>query len=107
VRLVAYESNNALTNTGGKAWDKKTGLLSIWILGMFKPSDKTTVVVPFTAGDEAQRLKVNDAYFGKVPAERLVVDNVLFFSGDRYRSKIGLSPAAQTDLGSYDAPTAC
>jgi hypothetical protein len=107
VRMVAYESNNALTNAGTKAWDKKTGLLSIWILGMFKPSDKTTVVVPFTAGDEAKLgPKVNDAYFGKVPAERLVVkDDVLFFSGDgKYRSKIGLSPArAKPILGSYDA----
>ena len=107
VRMVAYESNNALTNAGTKAWDKKTGLLSIWILGMFKPSDKTTVVVPFIAGDEAKLgPKVNDAYFGKVPAERLVVkDNVLFFSGDgKYRSKIGLSPArAKPILGSYDA----
>lgn len=107
VRLVAYESNNALTNAGSKAWDKKTGLLSIWILGMFKPSDKTTVVVPFNAGDEAQLgPKVNDAYFGKVPADRLVVkDDVLFFSGDgKYRSKIGLSPSrAKPILGSYDA----
>ena len=65
------------------------------------------MVVPFAAGDEAKLgPKVNDAYFGKVPAERLVVkDDVLFFSGDgKYRSKIGLSPArAKPILGSYDA----
>lgn len=107
VKMVAYETNNALTNAGSQAWSKQTGLLSIWILGMFKPSDKTTVVIPFVAGDEAKLgPKVNDAYFGKVPAERLVVrDNVLFFSGDgKYRSKIGLSPArAKPIMGSYDA----
>jgi hypothetical protein len=107
VKMVAYESNNALTNAGGKAWSKQTGLLSIWILGMFKPSDKTTVVVPFVAGDESKLgPRVNDAYFGKVPADRLVVkDGVMFFSGDgKYRSKIGLSPSrAKPILGSYDA----
>jgi hypothetical protein len=109
VRLVAYESDNTLTNAGSRAWSKQTGLLSIWILGMFKPSDTTTVVVPFVAGDEAALgPAVNDAYFGKVPADRLVARNgVLFFSGDgKYRSKIGLSPMrARPVLGSYDAAT--
>jgi hypothetical protein len=107
VKVVAFESNNKMTNTGEKAWAKETGLLSIWIHGMFTPSPQTTVVVPFVTGPE-DRLGpiVNDAYFGKVPAERLVVrDGVLFFSGDgQYRSKIGLSPnRAKSILGSYDA----
>ena len=74
---------------------------------MFKPSDATTIVIPFEAGPEDELgPKVNDAYFGKVPAERLVVkDDVLFFCGDgKYRSKIGLSPArAKSVAGSYDA----
>jgi hypothetical protein len=107
VKMVAFESTNKVTNTGEKAWEKETGLLSIWILGMFNPSSGTTIVVPFRAGPE-DRLgaAVNDAYFGKVPADRLVVkDGVLFFSGDgQYRSKIGLSPQrAKPVLGSYDA----
>ena len=53
---------------------------------------------------------MNDAYFGKVPADRLVVrDRVLFFRGDgKHRSKIGLPPArALPVLGSYDAAAAC
>jgi len=107
VKMVAYESNNEMTNTGGKTWEKETGLLSIWILGMFNPSPATTVVVPFNAGPEAGLGPiVNDAYFGKVPADRLVIkEDVLFFSGDgQYRSKIGLSPQrAKPILGSYDA----
>ena len=107
VKMVAYESVNKITNTGEKAWEKETGLLSIWILGMFNPSPATTVVVPFEAGPENQLGPiVNDAYFGKVPADRLVVkDGVLFFRGDgQYRSKIGLSPQrARPVLGSYDA----
>jgi hypothetical protein len=100
---VAFESLNRITNAGEEPWRKDTGLVSIWILGMFKPSPETTVVVPYKA--EGQGPVVNDAYFGKVPADRLVIrDRVLFFRGDgRYRSKIGLSPArAESVLGSYD-----
>jgi hypothetical protein len=115
VKMVAFESANKMTNTGTKAWEKETGLLSIWILGMFNPSPATTIVVPFNAGPQGQLGPiVNDAYFGKVPADRLVVkagpeqgpgQGVLFFSGDgQYRSKIGLSPQrAKPVLGSYDS----
>jgi len=107
VKIVAFESNNTMTNTGTKAWEKEAGLLSIWILGMFNPSPATTIVVPFNVGTENELgPTVNDAYFGKVPANRLVVKNdVLFFSGDgQYRSKIGLSPQrARPIVGSYDA----
>lgn len=107
VKIVAYESKNDMTNAGEKPWTKETGLLSIWILGMYNPSPKTTVVIPYHAGPESERGPVvNDAYFGKVPAARLVVkDGVIFFKGDgQYRSKIGLSPQrSKPMLGSYDA----
>jgi hypothetical protein len=107
VKIVAFESTNKMTNTGTKAWETESGLLSIWILGMLNPSPATTVAVPFNAGPDSELGPiVNDAYFGKVPADRLVVkDGVLFFSGDgQYRSKIGLSPQrAKPILGSYDA----
>lgn len=107
VSMVAYETDSKVTNTGKEAWKKETGLLSIWILSMLSPSPETTVVIPFEAGPE-EKLgpKVNDDYFGKVPAERLIVkDDVLFFRGDgKYRSKIGLSvKRAKPILGSYDA----
>jgi hypothetical protein len=105
--LVAYESENRITNTGHQAWTKDRGLLSIWILGMFQPSDQTTVVVPFQLGPEAQfGPKVNDAYFGKVPADRLKVGpQHLFFKGDgKSRGKIGVGPRrAKPTLGSYAA----
>ena len=107
VDVVAYESENRITNTGGLPWRKETGLVSVWILGMFRPTPATTVVVPFEPGPEAALGPVvNDAYFGKVPADRLVVGkSVLFFRGDgQYRSKIGISPRrALPVLGSYDA----
>lgn len=107
IKLVAFESKNKITNTGTNAWQKATGLLSIWILGMFNPSTATTVIVPFNIGpEETLGPIVNDAYFGKVPAGRLVVrEGVLFLRGDgQYRSKIGLSPRrAKAVLGSYDS----
>lgn len=104
---VAYESRNRLTNAGDNAWTRDTGLLSIWILGMYKPGPQTTIVIPFHRGGPEQRGPfVNDAYFGKVPPERLVIgDGVLFFSGDgRQRGKIGLGPRRATPVaGSWDA----
>jgi hypothetical protein len=107
VRVVAFESENRITNAGAHPWRKETGLVSVWILGMFEPSPTTTVVVPFKPGSEATfGPKVNDTYFGKVPGDRLnVQEAALFFRGDGlYRSKIGIPPArAMSVLGSYDA----
>ncbi|MEI6971761.1 MAG: DUF6786 family protein [bacterium] len=107
VSVVAYESINRISNTGRNRWDKDSGMLSIWILGMFNPSPSTTVVLPYISGPEKELGPVvNDAYFGKVPANRLVVGkNVVFFSADgQYRSKIGLSPQrSRAVCGSYDA----
>jgi len=109
VEMVAYATTNAVANVGANAWTKETGLVSIWILGMFNPSPATTIVIPFKAGPESELgPTVNDAYFGKVPADRLVVkaaEGVLFFSGDgKYRSKIGISPRrVKPFAGSYDA----
>ena len=107
LRAVAYRTTNRLTNIGKKDWSKQTGLLSIWMLGMYKHGPKTTVVIPFKEGAEAKLGPVvNDDYFGKVPPSRLrVADGILFFAADgQYRSKIGISPRRSTPLcGSYDA----
>ncbi len=107
LKMVAFSSKNAITNTGLEPWTKDTGMLSIWILGMFNPSPETTIVIPFKVGPEEELgLIVNDSYFGKVPADRLIVgDGVLFFRGDgQYRSKIGISPRrVKPFAGSYDA----
>ncbi|MEZ5040204.1 MAG: DUF6786 family protein [Saprospiraceae bacterium] len=107
LKVVGYRTTNTISNQGQEDWKKETGLLSIWLLGMFNPSDATTIVIPFEEGEDAQLGPVvNDTYFGKVPSDRLKVGKgVLFFSGDgKYRSKIGLSPArAKNVAGSYDA----
>ena len=107
LRMVGYETDNRITNTGSNAWAPDTGLLSIWILGMYHPSPETTVVIPFNAGPDSELgPKVNDTYFGKVPPEYLKVeDDVLFFKGDgTRRGKIGTSPQRSKGIaGSYDA----
>jgi hypothetical protein len=104
VRVVAFESSNIVKNAGSAPWRAESGLVSTWILGQFTPSPGTTIVIPFT--EAAEGPVVNDAYFGKVPADRLVIrGSRLFFRGDgQHRSKIGLPPARATSIaGSYDS----
>lgn len=105
VGLVAFETENRVTNTGTRAWSKDQGLLSMWILAMYNPAPDAVVVIPFAPGPGAV---VNDRYFGKVPPERLVVHDesaspyLLFRCDGHHRSKIGLGPArARSVLGSY------
>ncbi len=107
VSLVAYETDNRIRNAGKEAWKKDTGLLSIWILGMFTPSPSATIVVPIKAGPESELgVKVTSDYFGSIPPDRLVVkDDVIYFCADgKYRSKIGINPKRSKGVsGSYDA----
>lgn len=104
LRVVAYETDNRITNLGDKEWTREDGLLSIWMLCMFNPSPETTVFIPFNP--DAEGVIVNDDYFGNVPADRLIVDsNTVYFKIDgEYRSKIGIPPARAKELcGSYDS----
>ena len=98
---VGYQSENILTNLGQTSWKKNKGLLSIWILGMFKPSDNAWVIIPYK-----NKLNLNTSYFGAVPPKKIkITDQVVLFKGDgKSRSKIGLSPKnALSILGSFDA----
>ena len=90
VNLVAYESINKITNAGKTPWEKGSGLLSIWILGMFNPSPATTIIVPVKSGTEkALGATVTSDYFGKIPDDRLVVKkDVIYLSGDGGYRKI-------------------
>jgi len=107
IKAVGFESENIITNNGTNAWDKKTGMLSIWILSMMNASDQTTVAIPYKQGDTAQLGKiVTDDYFGQVPDDRLKVDKgmILFKADAQHRSKIGISPKRALPVAaSYDA----
>jgi hypothetical protein len=103
---TGYQSENEIKNTGSSAWKHETGLLSIWILGMFNPADQTTIVIPYRNASTVSSDVVNDVYFGKVPVDRLTLDeHAVYFKGDgKYRSKIGLKEKNVTGwMGSYDA----
>ena len=106
ISVIALETINELKNAGAKPWKKETGLLSIWILGMFNPSSAATIIVPYQGSKTGLREIVNDNYFGQIPDDRLkLVGTTVFFKADgKYRSKIGLLPEnAPPWLGSYDA----
>ncbi|MBR9998193.1 MAG: hypothetical protein KFF73_04440 [Cyclobacteriaceae bacterium] len=105
-QAVGFESENHLINQGDSAWTKETGLLSIWILGMYNPGNEVVIVIPYYQGGTGSLGEiVNDSYFGEVPPDRLKIDaGVVYFMGDgKYRSKIGLNWMRAKDfLGSYD-----
>jgi hypothetical protein len=106
--MVGYETVNAMTNAGKEAWTDKTGLLSIWIMGMYPHSPRPTVVMPIKPGDDktlGPRVNVYES-FNKLDAARLRAEpGAIFFKADGlYRSKIGIGPKRATDvLGSYNA----
>lgn len=107
IQMVAYETDNRIVNQGNNAWEPETGLLSIWILGMYNPSPTTTVVIPVKKGPKRKLgAVVNDAYFGKVPSDYLKLDRgLIYFRGDgTRRGKIGVTPQRSLGIaGSYDA----
>ncbi len=107
LEFVGYKTDNRITNRGREAWEAENGLLSIWILGMYNPSPRTTVIIPVQGGKEADLGDyVNDAYFGSVPRDCLYVRNdTVFFRGDGLRrGKIGVGPKRSKGVaGSYDA----
>lgn len=104
VRVLAYRTENTLTNLGSAAWDRESGMPSVWLLGTFNPTPTTTVFIPFNR--EFGGSPVKDDYFGKIPADRLVLDDgVVYFRIDgKYRAKIGLPAGSAKDIcGSYDS----
>jgi hypothetical protein len=107
LKCVAYKSGNTITNKGNEAWKKESGLLSIWMLGMYNPSPSVVIVIPVKAGDEKiSGPMVNDNYFGKIANDRLRISgNHIFFKADgKSRGKIGIPPLRSTGkMGSYDS----
>jgi hypothetical protein len=105
--VVGYETRNRVTNRGAVPWRRETGLVSIWIAGTFAPSPSTILVLPHRLPSDSELGPVvNDRYFGRVPAHRLLTrERAVYFRGDgQHRAKIGIPPRyARSVLGSYDA----
>jgi len=104
IHFVGFETVNTISNTGTADWVKESGLLSVWLLGMFTPGPATKVIIPFHPVPNAKQYITSD-YFGNIPPERLqVTDSLIVFTCDgKYRSKIGLSPViAKPVAGAFD-----
>jgi len=102
--VVAYRTENTVTNTGNTAWDDSTGMPCTWILDMFPPSEHTTIVMPYKLGQTGSPATTD--YFGEILPDRIKYGNdVLYFKGDgKQRGKLGMHPAvAKNVAGSYDA----
>ncbi len=93
IKIVAYESTNQIQNAGNNTWSKESGLLSIWLAGMFAPSEDAKVIIPFSPIKNARSF-IADDYFGKIDSSKLLIkDSVLYFCCDgKSRGKIGLAP---------------
>lgn len=104
VKSVAFQTVNSLTNTGGQAWNEKTGAPCMWNLDMLAPSDTCIIVIPYN--ENATGKVATTDYFGEIEKDRIKYSNgILYFKADgKSRGKLGLSPQrAKTMAGSYDA----
>ena len=100
VSYVGFQSVTTLKNEGSD-WSKETGLLSIWVLGVFPSSKTATVVLPVEGRPDSIT-----SYWSAVGPDRLkIAGNSVFYRGDaEYLHKIGVRPKnIKPVMGSYDA----
>ncbi|MGA2673125.1 MAG: DUF6786 family protein [Terracidiphilus sp.] len=106
IKAVGFESENKLTNLSDASWSRETGLLSLWVLGQFQSTARTTIVLPIRTGSgDELGIPVTTDYFGTVPQDRIAIreNSVLFKADAKYRSKLGIRlRRAKGRLGSYD-----
>ncbi len=104
LKSVAYSTENTLINTGTEAWNQQTGAPCLWLLDMFAPSPKTTIVIPYQK--EAKGKVATTDYFGQIPSDRVTYqEGILYFKADgKSRGKLGIPPQRAMEIaGSYDA----
>ncbi|TRZ48590.1 hypothetical protein D4S03_09515 [bacterium] len=105
LKWVGFESVNRLVNAGAEAWREATGLVCVWILGMFNPLPRGKVIAPFIAGDSTTLGPEISDYFGAIPPDRMTMKPkyALFTCDGQMRTKIGVSPKrARNVIGSWD-----
>ncbi|RJP17796.1 MAG: hypothetical protein C4520_15615 [Candidatus Abyssobacteria bacterium SURF_5] len=107
LRHFGYRCEMCFENLSSAPMRRETGLVSIWMLGMYMPSAHAFVIAPFEKGG-AKKI-VTDTYFSPsgLSRHRLMIrenDGYLVFRADgKERSKIGLSRSrASATLGSID-----
>ncbi|MFZ2339532.1 MAG: DUF6786 family protein [Bacteroidales bacterium] len=106
INVVAYSTDNKITNLNDYKWDEKTGTVCIWMLDMFNPSDSAVTVVPYNEGDEKELgIIATTGYFGEIPSDRIRYESgMLYLKTDgKYRSKLGMSARRTKAIaGNYD-----
>jgi hypothetical protein len=103
IQCVAFKSENALENKAQLPWKRNTGLLNIWILGLFKPGTNRWVIIPTLPG-----AVMNQNYFKADLRNRLIERSEfsLLRVDGKHKAKIGLSPKSDKNvLGSFDFET--
>lgn len=109
VKYAGAYSRNVISNAGEARWTEEGGLVGIWILGQFNPSDSAVIIGPFRPGLEAELgPRFNDDYFGKLSVEspdrfKVLGNAVLLRADARREGKFGIPPKRTTGLaGSID-----
>lgn len=107
LKHLGYLSETWFENLSDEPMRKETGLLSVWMLGMYAASPRAFVVAPFERGGSGKI--VTDNYFSEdgIGGDRLIVNEkagyLLFRADAKERSKIGLSRSrASSTLGGID-----
>jgi hypothetical protein len=107
LKHLGYLSETTFENISSEPMRKETGLLSIWMLGMYAASPHTYVIAPFERRGTGKI--VTDTYFSPdgIAGDRLIVNEkggyLLFRADAKERSKIGLARLrASSMLGSID-----
>jgi hypothetical protein len=102
LKTVGFRSINKIINRGAD-WKKDTGVPSVWILGMFKPTPETVVVIPHDSAADHQG--ISDNYFGLIPPDRIQKGprHLILKADGKFRGKVGIAPSiAKNVAGSYD-----
>ena len=106
LNMVAYTTDNRISNLNDFEWTPQTGTICIWMLDMFNPAPRAVTIIPFIEGSEKELGKiVTSDYFGEIPADRLKIQgNTIYLKTDgNYRSKLGLNnKRTKAIAGNYD-----
>ncbi|MBB3697376.1 hypothetical protein KMW28_04295 [Flammeovirga yaeyamensis] len=98
-KSIGFETNTIIKNTGNTTWSKDTGLLPIWILGCFHPSEKQWAIVPTNSSE----LDTVTNYFTDQTGRVMIKKGVAFYKVDAgYLNKMGLPQKhIRPIMGSY------
>lgn len=100
ISVVAYSAKATMTNRSEHDWHYETGVLSLWNLGAFAPSDRNVAIIP-----TRKPLKEVTFYFSDIADShtRIKGNNVFYLADGHYMNKIGIPPGYTLPfMGSYD-----